>query len=361
MGYETDISTELLQVSCTFCGKPLRVPESIERGYGPDCDANYMDGLGAEMVSAKMEALFDPDEAAAALRSAPDLEPTGWVRPTRLAEAGDIIDTPDGQQTAKGGEILESVPLTPGSLRAYWASKGGDADSPSARWRTDPSVRHAMVSYGIWYASRAVTFGFEASESSAQKVDPRFLVVASVQRFARAVGLTAAADRMANFYAARISKVVKAKLARVEKELRDAIIFETSIPTDHRTFAGARRGVGPGMIRVHAPYSEQYNRLARENKDVFTAFEKDPPYFWRYFHERDTRKVINLLQESFGDRPSITRKMRSQQERMERSRLVRVMDAWTGEVRLFRPEVARKLLTEQPPARYKSRLRYQEV
>lgn len=358
MGYETDISTALLQVSCTFCGKPLRVPESIEKGYGPDCDANYMHGVGATMVSERMDALFDPEEAAAALRSAPTIEPENWVEPTVIAEKGDRIETPDGMQTAKGGEILESRSLRPGSLRAYWESKGGKADDPSAPWRHDSDLRARMVSYGIWYASRAVTFGFEGSESTAEKVDPRFLVVASVQRFARAVGLTRAADRMANFYAARVNKVVKAKLARVEKELRDAIIFETDVPESHTPF---RRPLGPGMIRVHTPYSEQFNRLARENKEVFVAFEKDPPYFWRYFRRQDLRKVINILQSAFGDRPSLTRKMRTYQERMERSALKRIMDAWTGEVRLFPPDVARRLLSEQPKTRYKSQLRYQEV
>ena len=358
MGYETDISTALLQVSCTFCGKALRVPESIERGYGPDCDANYMQGMGAAMVAAKMEALFDPDEAAAALRGAPAIEPTGWIEPTKIAKKGQRIETPEGLQEAKGGEILDSRSLKPGSLRDYWRSKGGDADDPNAPWRTDAAVRHGMVSYGIWYASRAVTFGFDSNESTAEKVDPRFLVVASVQRFARAVGLTAAADRMANFYAARVMKVVKARLSKVEKQLRDAIIFETDVPPAHTPF---RRPIGPGMVRVHAPYSEQYNRLARENKDVFVAFEKDPPYFWRYFARGELRKVINLLQEAFGDRPSITRKMRSVQERMERSRMKRIMDAWTGEVRLFAPDVARRLLSEQPETQYKSRRRYQEV
>lgn len=358
MGYETDIATVLLQINCTFCGKALRVPESIERGFGPDCDENYMGGMGAAIVAGKMEALFNEAEAAEALRSAPTLVPTTWIEPTRVATKGQIIETPEGQVAAKGGEVLESRPLKPGSLREYWRKKGGDADDPAAPWRQNAEVRAALVSYGIWYASRAVTFGFEGSESTAQKVDPRFLVVASVQRFARAVGLVAAADRMANFYAARVMKVVKAQITRVEKELRDAIIFETDVPPAHRPF---RSALGPGMVRLHAPYSEQYNRLARENKDVFVAFEKDPPYFWRYFHKDNLRKVINLLQEAFGDRPSITRKMRTPEERMQRSRLKRVVDTWTGEVRLFSPDVARRLLTEQPQTDRKSQMRYQEV
>lgn len=361
MGYETDISTELLQVKCVFCGKPLRVPESLERGYGPDCDENYMGGMGAGMVAAQMDALFDEQEAAAALRSAPTVVPEHWIEPTKVAEKGQRIETPDGIVEAKGGEVLQSRPLRPGSLREYWEKKGGSSDDPQARWRKDPSVRAQMVSYGIWYASRAVTLGFEGSESTSQKVDPRFAVVASVQRFARAVGLHKGADRIANFYAARVMKMVKARAVRVERELRDAIIFETDVPPDHRTFARARQGVGPGAIRVHAPFSDQYNRLARENKDVFFAFEKDAPYFWRYFRQDDLRKVVNILQSCFGDRPSLTRRMRSFEERSKLSNYKRIVDTWTGEVRLFPPNVARRLLSEQPATRYKSQRRYQEV
>jgi hypothetical protein len=360
VGYETDISTELLAVSCTFCGKPLRVPESLERGYGPDCDEKYMGGSGAAMVSSKMQSLFDEVEAEAALRSAPTVEPEGWLEATKLARKGQSIETPDGAVKAKGGEILQSRPLNPGSLQEYWRSKGGDPDDPRAAWRTDPDVRQAMVSYGIWYASRAVTFGFPASASTSEKVDPRFMVVASVQRFARAVGLVAAADRMANFYAARVAKVVKARLKETGN-LRSVIVFETEISPEHRPYPGARRGVGPGMVRLHAPYSEQYNRLARENRDVFVASEKDAPYFWRYFHKRDLRKVINILQACFGDRPSLTRKVRTTQERAERERMTRILDSWTGEVRLFSPNVAHQLLNGQPTAQFKTRLRYQEI
>lgn len=355
MGYETDISTVLLQVSCTFCGKPLRVPESLERGYGPDCDQNYMSGAGAAMVEARMERGFDEAEAALALQSAPTIVPTNWVNPLAIAKRGQKIETPDGIVKAKGGEILKSTPLKPGSLREYWTKKGGSADDPRAPWRTNVDVRHAMVSYGIWYASRAVTFGFDGNDSTAQKVDPRFEVVASVQRFARAVGLTAAADRMANFYAARVMKMVKATISSSGK---NAIVFESHVPPSHQPF---RSPIGRDHVRVHAPYSEQYNRLVRENREVFVAFEKDPPYFWRYFRAEDLRKVINILQECFGDRPALTRKMRTREERLQRERMTRIIDAWTGEVRLFPSHIARRLLTEQPKTRFKTQLRYQEV
>jgi hypothetical protein len=347
VGYESDIATELLAISCTFCGQPLRVPESIERGYGRDCDENYMMGMGTEMVLSQMRH-FNEAEALAAIESAPDVEPEGWIEPVRVAKKGALLH--DGSK-AKGGEVLESRPLRPGSLRSYWLSKGED-------WRASVSARQQMVSYGIWYASRAVTFGFSGDQVENNKADPRFLVVASVQRFARAVGMHAAADAMANFYAARVVKVVEAKLKQVDAEERDAIIFETNVPATHRPF---RDPLGPGFIRIHAPYSDQFNRLARENHRVFRAFEKDPPYFWRYFHESSLREVVNICQAAFGDRMSITRSMVSASQRAAQRAMVRVIDSWTGEIRLFDRATAKRILAGQPQEGPKSRLRYQEV
>jgi hypothetical protein len=362
MGYESDISTQMLAIRCTFCGKPLRVPESIERGYGPDCDAEYMGGMGEAMVAAQMEQLFDPGEAEAAMKEAPDIAPTGWIEPTEIATKGQIIEVDGEQVKAKGGEIVRSIPLNPGSLREYWERKGGGADDPHAPWRRDPEVRRQMVSYGIWYASRAATFGYSGAEVTADKVDPRWLVIAAVQRFARAVGLSNAANAIGNFYAARVVKVVKARVARIEEEFRDAIIFETDVPPGYRLY---RRTAGPGVMRVHAPYNPEFNTLARTNSDVFFAWDKDPPYYWRFFHRDHLRKVINILQQAYGDRPSLTRKyiepdVRRRQLAEER-RQVKVVDTFTGEVRLFPPDIARRLLTEQPETKYKSRRRYQEI
>jgi hypothetical protein len=367
VGYESDISTELLCISCAFCGKALRRPDSVERGYGPDCDENFMMGMGAGGVVDQMASTFDEAEAEAAIASAPDIEPTQWVEPTRIARKGQELDPGDGcaephehdsdcgfghaaaRVKAKGGEVLESRPLRPGSLRHYWRSKG-DA------WRTSIEARQAMVSYGIWYASRAVTFGFDGDQVMNEKADPRFLVVAAVQRFARAVGLFRAADAMANFYAARVVKVVKAKLKEQDSAERDAIIFETGVPPQHRPY---RDPIGPGMLRVHAPFSDQFNRLVRENKRVFPAFEKDGYYFWRYFHESNLREVVNICQAVFGDRMALTRPMQTSEVRAARSRLVRVIDSWTGEVRLFPKAIADRLVNAQPQGGPKSRLRYQ--
>lgn len=346
-GYETDVSTVLLQVSCCFCGKPLRDPISVERGWGPDCDDNYMDGAGASGVLDQMHALFNPDEAAEAIRQAPNVRPTTWVEPLKTAKRGEPLE--DGTK-AKGGEILVSRPLTVSGFHDYLVARGGSPDDPQAAWRLDLETRRKLVSNAMWYASRAVTFGFEQSEVSADKVDPRFLVVASAQRLARAFGLIGAADRMANFYGARIVRVVKARLKQIAAGERDAIIFETHVPATHLTFPGARRGIGPGMVRVHTPYSDQFNRLARENKALFVAFEKDPPYFWRYFHGDRLRDAINILQSCFGDRTSLTRTMQAPAERARRRRMKRIVDSWTGEVRLFDVAMASQLLASD---RYK--------
>jgi hypothetical protein len=352
VGYEQDISTQLLAVRCCFCSKPLRDPTSIERGYGPDCDENYMGGFGEAAVWARMQSAFSPTEAAEAIRSAPTIEPTSWVQPSTVAERGELLE--DGTK-AKGGEILSGSPLRPGSLRAYWERIGGSSDSSRARWLTDPSVRHEMVSKGIWYASRAVTFGFAEHIVSAEKADPRFLVVASVQRFARAVGLDGAASRMANFYAARVLRVVKKQLKEREKLQRDAILFETVHPEHPMdvwnpvTRRAERQIAGTLYMRVNAPYSEEFNRLARENRSLFATWEKDPPYFWRYFRTEDLRHVVNILQECFADRPALHRRMETAAERSRKARLVQVVDSFTGEVRLFERAQAQRLVAN---ARY---------
>lgn len=327
MSYASDIATIMLDVSCTFCGKPLRDPVSIERGYGPDCDAKYMSGEGAAMVGARMNAV-DLEEFKAAILMAPNVKPENWVNPTSIASKGQTL--PDGA-IAKGGEILSGTTLNMPGLRDYLighAAPQDDFEEPDAEWRTVPEIRRKVVSTGVWYASRAVSFGFSGEQVSAEKVDPKHMVVAAVQRVARAAGLHSAADRMANFYAARILKDVRARYKAAESPSRDTIIFET---------------LEGGHLRVHCPYSDTFNRLARESR-LFTGYEKDPPYFWRVFKAENLRDVVNLLQNEYGSRQSITRKSMSQQERRQRSYMQGVVDTWTGEVRLFNSDQARKLL-----------------
>jgi hypothetical protein len=303
---------------------------------------------------------FDIEEAAEAIRSAPEFEPTQWMEPTgkivRRFKKGEEL--PDGS-TARGGEIeAPTRPLRPGSLKDYWIKRGGDPDDPRAAFkdRDNIELRRQMVSNGIWYASRAVTYGFQQDVVTAAKVDPQFLVLAAVQRFARAVGLPGAADRMVNFYGAQVVKIVK---MTKQAALGNAVIIFEMVPPNHRLLIwnqNTRRKeyqeVGPEVVRVHTPYvksggSAEWNRLAKENSDIFFAWEKDDPYWWRYFRQKDLRQVINIAQGAFGDRLSITRQMVPTQERQDFQRktgsMVLVVDLMTGEARFVEKSVARRL------------------
>lgn len=367
MGYETDVSTQLLRFPCSICGRPLRDPQSLERGWGPVCDQKYLGGAGSNRVMLRMEDLFDPEEAAAAIREAPNLKPDSWVEPipnsiARVYKRGEEL--PDDGGKAQGGEIeVATRPLKVPGLRDYWESKGGKADDPKAVWRHDIETRRLMVSNGIWYASRAVTFGYREDIVTSEKVDPRWIVVAAVQRFARAVGLPAAAERMTNFYAVKVKKYIQAKAKLGKKALgKSGLVFEQVNPEqgievwNPERRRKEHRMAGVGLYRLHAPYNEQFNRLARENRDVFVAMEKDPPYFWRYFSERDLRTVINIVQPVYGDTPAVTRKQLSRADRLAIERHIQtsvmVADVETGEARWFSRADAAKLTAHA---------RYQEV
>ena len=356
-GYETDISTQLLRFPCGICGKPLRDPVSLERGWGPTCDDKYMGGAGGATVWARMESDFDEREAADALLSAPDIEPTRWMEPTgkisRRFKKGEAL--PNGE-TALGGEIeVPTKPLRPGSLKGYWSKKGGRGDDPHAAWREDVELRRTMVSNGIWYASRAVTYGFDQGTVTALKVDPRWLVLASVQRFARAVGLPGAADRMINFYGAKVVNIFK--LSKAASKGSQVLVFET-VPEDHvlliwnpQTRRKEQKAVGPGVLRIHTPYSrdasQEWNRIAKANREIFFSFEKDEPYWWRYFRRGDLREVVNMASSAFGDKLSITRPMVDKKERQAMDRKTSgmdlVVDLMTGEARYVTKSASRTL------------------
>jgi len=345
-GYEEDISTQLIALGCSICGKPLRVPVSIERGWGPICDDRWMGGSGSARVWEQAVHDFDPEETAAAMRNASNMVPKRWVEPTKIARKGQEL--PDGTK-AKGGEVLEAKPLKVRGLHDFWIARGGKPDSSRAKWRHDPEVRQTMLSNGIWYASRAVTFGYMEDVVSAEKVDPKWSVVASVQQFARAIGMNAVADRMTEFYAAKVVKVVaeKRKALGGKEPWKKTIIFE-HVPPDHRVEkwdGRARRVVsapaGPETIRLHVPWSPAFNDLAWTNKELFFAKSPkgraDKPYYWRYFRASALRQVVNVVQTIFGDQPCITRNMltRADHEALERSLRGRVpvLDAVTQQVR----------------------------
>jgi len=325
------------------------------------------------MVALKMEERFDEAEAEAAIREAPNAKPRPWQEPVEGSirntyKKGDVL--PDGT-TAEGYVVeAETRQLQMPGLRDYWEKKGGNSGDPRAKWRTDIETRRLMVSNGIWYASRAMYYGYREDEVSADKVDSRWLVVAAVQRFARAVGLPGAADRMTNFYGVQVRKVIQASAKEAVRALGgksgagkiSTIVFE-EIPTGHPVpmwNARARRvestPASAGTYRLHCPYSEDFNRVARANKEIFFSMEKDTPYFWRYFNQSDLREVINIVQGSFGDKPAVTRKMLTADQRHALQRRLQndvlVLDAQTQETRWFSRDKAAKL-TAHP--------RYQEV
>lgn len=351
-GYETDISTRLLEVSCAICGRPLRAPISIERGIGPECDEKIYFGGATEAATERALSLFDESLAQETIESAPNIAPERWGTPIRVASAGEEL--PDGQ-VAKGGEVLEWQPIEVPGLRDYLREK-----DPREDWRTDVHARFNLISKALWYASRAVTFGFGQQVVSAAKVDPAHEVVATCQRLARAFGLESCAYSMTHFYSARMLTLVKARLEddlQRAKELQEArskaIIFER-VPATYWPL-GARREVGPDTMRLHAPYNVTYNEKVRELRGVFFTFEKDPPYFWRFFHTKDMTQVVNLLSAVFGDRKCVVRDMVTASQRkteVSKRSMVLIADVQTGEVRHFSPEDA---------ARFKGSKRFRKV
>jgi len=340
--YATGLSTQLMEVSCAICGRPLRVPLSVERGIGPECDAKvYGGGAGIDAMH-RVDKLFDEKLAEETIESAPNIPPEEWGDPVKIAREGETLPT---GEVAKGGEVLEWKPIRVPGLKDYLRSK-----DPREEWRTDVQARLNLISKALWYASRAVTFGFGQQVVVAQKVDPTHEVVATCQRLARAFGLESCAYSMTHFYSARMLTLVKARLeddlareSEIQKARAEAIIFER-VPATYWP-SGARQEVGPGVMRVHAPYNTTYNEKARSLRGVFFTFEKEAPYFWRYFRTKDMTAVVNLLSAAYGDRKCISRDMvTASQRKTEMTQRVRVLiaDVETGEVRYFSPDVAAK-------------------
>lgn len=283
MSYEQELSTRMLGIHCIFCGRALRDPDSLERGWGPTCDQKYMGGMGTARVQKITETHLDVAQTVIAMQLAPKLAPTRWVTPKEIDDEGNI---------------LKAEPLVLPSLYDRWVELGGRPDDLQARWRTDREARRRMLSIGIWYASRAIRFGFDQDETVALRVDAAKLTLVAVQNFASAIGFETAAKQIADRYTSALE--------------REYVVFQ-KVEASHRPrFWGDRVGkwiekppVGPGVLRMHAPYNESYNRLARENSQLFFAAEKgegeDKGKFWRYFKEKNLRDVVNMLQGVYGD------------------------------------------------------------
>lgn len=167
-------------------------------------------------------------------------------------------------------QMNDAMALAPAPLKKAWDTilreVGGDLGSEDART--------AMVMVGLKVASMAVSYGADGARTSVIRVDSAMLAVVCMHNFAKAAGWT---------------NVSQSMYSRYHKELRSGVLRMKN--AEHR----------PGVIGIHAPYDEQWGTACYENPSLFLSSEKQPPYFWRYFHESDMRDVVNMLQSCFGD------------------------------------------------------------
>lgn len=160
-----------------------------------------------------------------------------------------------------------AMELAPEPLKAEWAEMARD-------WRRRPAVRRDMVDLGLYHVAMAVSYGAGAEDYVADKVDIALLVVASVGSLARAAGYDQIADQLAKRWATKI----------YDSTIRFAYDPET-----------------PNILAVSTPYNQQFVDAARDWEAVFFRSVRDNKgNFWRLFHERDMRHVVNLLQGIFG-------------------------------------------------------------
>ena len=154
-GWEGALSTKLAATRCCFCARALRDPQSIERGYGPECAENYV-------MPARMPVTLDEPAAVRALNLMP--------------------------------------PLLRGSMERI----GGNVDDRSAAWRADPSVRRQMVSTALYIGALAVSFGADQTSVVRAKIDSSKQVLASLQQMAHAFGYDRCAQQLATRYVERL-------------------------------------------------------------------------------------------------------------------------------------------------------------
>lgn len=166
--------------------------------------------------------------------------------------------------------MREAIALAPEPLKKEWTSilsgVGGDLSSPEARM--------AMVVVSLKVGSMALSYGADGNKTSVIRVDSAMLAIVCLRNFAQGAGWT------------NISQSISARYGR---ELKNGILRFKNVKGR------------PGVIGIHAPYDKQWNDICFVNKSTFFGAEKEPPFFWRYFHESDMRTVVNLLQSCFGD------------------------------------------------------------
>jgi len=164
---------------------------------------------------------------------------------------------------ASRSEVGEVLAQAPEPLRQ-------DLEEQGDLLKPEPAFNAILV--GLLHVALAVEFGDSAIDTVANRVDEGKLVIASVYNLAIALGYKNVAERLLRF---RLG------------EAKDLIRF---------------RDTGKGVYQVHTPYNEEWNVLARRNRQIFfTAPEKDAGFWWRTFHTSELRRVANLLQGVYGD------------------------------------------------------------
>lgn len=165
--------------------------------------------------------------------------------------------------TASRAHVREVLDEAPEVLRADLEEQGD---------LTKPKPAFDALLAGLWHVAMAAEYGDSAIDVVASRVDEGKQIVATVYNLAVTLGYEEVATRL-----------LRGRLG----DPRDLIRF---------------RDTGKSVYQVHAPYSERWNVLARENRAIFfTAPEKDAGFWWRTFHNSELRRVANLLQGVFGD------------------------------------------------------------
>jgi hypothetical protein len=157
-GYEQALSTKLLATHCIFCGRPLRDPQSVQRGYGPDCAEKYAQDF------------------------------THGYPPTDIDVAGTIA----------------ALEMAPDPLKSRWRQMGGSTEDLSAPWMTDPEIRREMLSVGLHYGAMAVSYGSDQLKTVRERVDAAMLTIVALQHFADAVGYGVVAQKIRDRFLTRL-------------------------------------------------------------------------------------------------------------------------------------------------------------
>jgi len=139
-GYENAPSTKLLATHCVICGRPLRDPESVERGMGPECSGQgYLDdgenkSLANQFIH-KAAVELAAGRISDVLALCDGLDTLGFhVAATRIRENHGNAD----QKVKIEIDVVDGC----GSLLVRTPYKRGDKDRFVQAWRDIPGRRY---------------------------------------------------------------------------------------------------------------------------------------------------------------------------------------------------------------------------